>query len=211
MRTEEKWSLSADGIPSLAMPGKARLGYNIISSEIENITAGYYDCSLPCCESDHATDNSFLSEPRPSIYRKNRTLSTTLRKWRGCTAANSDLLSQCFDWSVTNFKIRTEWECDLLTIRTRLDQPENMLLGLVLSLPQSDLFYLIVDDWTWENLPARAAVPWLETVEYSWGPRKRREIAWDCKNGEKLGEWGVVGGGQSVQYLDTSSTRMSGD
>ena len=79
---EEKWSLSADGIPSLAMPGKARLGYNIISVEIENITAGYYDCSLPCCESDHATDNSFLSQPRPGIYRKNRTLSTTLRKWR---------------------------------------------------------------------------------------------------------------------------------
>ena len=112
MRTEEKWSLSADGIPSLAMPGKARLGYNIISSEIENITAGYYDCSLPCCESDHATDNSFLSEPRPGIYRKNRTLSTTLRKRRGCTAANTHLLSQCFDWSITNYKIRTEWECD---------------------------------------------------------------------------------------------------
>ena len=44
----------------------ASLGYNIISVEIENITAGYYDCSsLPCCESDHATDSGFLSQSRP--------------------------------------------------------------------------------------------------------------------------------------------------
>ena len=52
------------------MPGKARLGYNIISVEIENITAGYYDCSLPCCESDHATDNSFLSQSRLGHFQE---------------------------------------------------------------------------------------------------------------------------------------------
>ena len=41
---------------------------NIINTGIENITASYYDWR-DCCESDHATDNRFLS--LPGIYRKN--------------------------------------------------------------------------------------------------------------------------------------------